>query len=66
MKLETMVMKLSEEIKRKDQEARNLKKKIVPFKQSENVCLNEQFKQGIEKLAATIFPGKHNATKATI
>ncbi len=66
LKLETMVIKLSEEIKWKDQEASNLGKKIVTFKESENVCLNEQFKQGIETKAATIFPGKHNATKAMI
>lgn len=66
LKLETLVEKLSEEVKRKEQEACNLRKIMVPLKLNKNVCLNEQFKQGIEKPAAAFFLGKHNITKATI
>jgi hypothetical protein len=66
LKLESLVLQLSGEIKRKDEEARYLRKQIQPFILSENTNLHLQFKAGIDRLVATIFPGKHNATKAFI
>ena len=46
---------------------RDLQKKIVPFNISvESGDANEQFKRGIERLAAVLFPGKHSTTKAHV
>lgn len=57
---------LSEEVK-KNQETRDLQKKIVPFNIStETGDVTEQFKRGIERLAAVLFPGKHSKTKAQV
>jgi hypothetical protein len=50
LKLEQLVTNLSEEVKKKGQEMRDLQKKIVPFNISvESGDANEQFKRGIER-----------------
>jgi hypothetical protein len=56
LKLESLVKQLSEVIKTKDEEARYLRKQMQPFVMHNNTVLHVQFKKGIERLAATIFP----------
>jgi hypothetical protein len=61
-----LVSKLSDELKKKDQEACDLRKKVVhPFKLSSGQDEKQEcFKKGIKQVASTVFPGKHNKTKA--
>jgi hypothetical protein len=68
LKLQVLVGKLSDDIKRKDQEVCDLRKKVQPIylPLSKPSDLHLEFKKSIEKIASNLFSSKHNKTKAEI
>ncbi len=67
LKLEKTLSTLQNELVKKEQKISNLQKKVKPFNGTAG-CYNaqESFRKGIEKLAGSILPKKHNKKKASL